>query len=97
MTDYVAGTTIILQIIYYNASNVPIDADASPPVNVEIRDARNRKVQTDLAATKTATGTYQYQFKTTGLTTGLYYFVFSSCFGGYPDKKSSTFTLKDVL
>jgi len=97
MTDYVLGTTIILQTIYYDKNDNPIDADASPPVRAKIQDARGRVIQTDLIATKTAAGTYQYKYRTAGLAEGTYYFIFTGYFDGDPDNSSGSFTLKSVV
>jgi hypothetical protein len=88
------GSTIILQAVYYNALDQPVDADSAP--TVEIRDARNRPVQTGLMSTKMATGTYQAKFNSVGLQKGTYYYVFSASFDSFPDKKSATFILKDI-
>lgn len=95
MTDYQMGTTVVLQAAYYDKSDNPIDADANP--TVEVRDARNRTVQTDLASTKTSPGIYQCKFKTTGLPKGTYFFIFKARFDGYPDEKAGDFTLKEIV
>lgn len=95
MTDYQVGTTIVLQASYFDTNDSPLDADSVP--TVEVRDARNRSVQTGLTSLKTATGVYQTKFDTTGLTKGTYYHVWSALFNGYPDIKSGSFVLRDIV
>ncbi len=96
-TQFVLGTTVVLQSIYYNSLHQPLDADVDPPVSVEIRDAKAHLVQTGLVALHEATGTYRVKYRTAGLREGAYFFVFTAHFGGEPDRKSSKFVLKTVL
>jgi hypothetical protein len=96
-TEFVLGTTIVLQSVYYNTLNVPIDADESPPVTVEIRDSKANLVQTGLIALRESPGTYRAKYRTNGLKVGTYYFVFVAYFSGDPDRKSSKFVLKAVV
>ncbi len=96
-TEFVLGTTVVLQSIYYNSVHQPIDADVDPPVMVELRDAKAHLVQTGLVATRASQGTYQVKYRTNGLREGAYFFIFVAYFGGDPDRKSSKFVLKTVL
>jgi hypothetical protein len=94
--DFLTGlNTIVLQAAYYDVNNNPLDADATP--TVEIRDARDRPVQTDLGTIRVSQGVYQCNLEVQGLPKGLYYYIFSALFSGKPDRKSSTFTLKNLI
>jgi hypothetical protein len=95
MSEYQIGTTVVLQAVYYNNQNQPLDADANP--TVEVRDAKNRTIQTGLVSTRTGVGTYECKFKTTNLPKGTYFYVFNALFGGFPDEKAGSFTLKEIV
>ena len=95
--EYMLGTTVVLQAVYYNSLSVPMDADVSPPVVAEIRDSKARLVQTGLVAQRQSQGTYQVKYKTSGLKEGTYYFVFTAYFDSLPDIKSGSFVLKQIM
>lgn len=95
MPEYLVGTTIILQAEYYDRNDNALDADSEPIV--EIRDERNRTVQTGLVSIKTMAGTYQVKFKTIGLRKGTFFHVWTALFDSLPDVRSNSFVLKDLI
>ena len=91
MTDYLVGTTVVLQAFYYSDSEAPLDPDALP--TCEVHDSRGRVVQTNIPVEKVTTGQYQADFNTVGLTKGDYSYIFEALFDGKPDREGDRFTL----
>jgi|WetSurMetagenome_2_1015567.scaffolds.fasta_scaffold1360853_1 hypothetical protein len=94
MTDYPVGDTVVLQAKYYNESDQLIDPESTP--TCEVHDSRGRAIQTNIPVTRVATGTFQADFVTTGLSKGSYKYLFVTTFEGKPSVRDGDFTLKSV-
>lgn len=92
MADILIGNTIKFTVTTKSYSGSLVDVDT---INITIYDQNGNEVLSSTAMTHSDTGTYTYEWDSTGQSAGYYYYYVSGTDGTVKFKSKGTFNLKN--
>lgn len=92
MVDIIIGNTIKFTGVTKSYSGTATDVDTA---NISIYDENGESILTSTAMTHSDTGTYTYEWDSTGQSEGYFYYYISGTDGTAKFKSKGTFTLKN--
>ena len=92
MAEYEIGDTIKIQAVTKDYAGTTVDVDT---ITIEIYDENGISILTATDMTKSATGTYYYEWDSTDNSIGYYYYYISGTDGTAKFKSKGTFILTD--
>jgi len=92
MTEFEIGDTIKIQAITKDYTGTTVDVDT---ITIEIYNENDELILNATDMTKSATGTYYYEWDSTGNSEGYYYYYIKGTDGTAKFKSKGTFILTD--